>query len=302
MPHAWATMRDWLHERLQMHFDVDQAIANGTFVLEDGSLITAHEAYRPHTFIWFHRELREEVPVPGAIHVVYRDERILVVDKPPFLSSIPRGRHVTQSVVVRLRAELGLPELTPMHRLDRVTSGLLLLATEQRWRGAYQSMFQDGAIHKRYRAIAPLRDDLDYPVTVRSHLTKQHGVMRAEEVPDLAPNSESIVELIREVPASEAPAAFEATDWPGKQVNEDRLAEYRLTPVTGKTHQLRLHLAGLGIPIVGDPLYPVERDVAIDDFNIPLQLLANELRFTDPIDGSERAFTSARSLPLASEI
>lgn len=312
-PAKWATLRDWLHERLHMHFDVDQAIEAEQFVLSGGRPVRASDAYTPHTFVWFHRELREEATVPGEVHVLYRDERILVVDKPPFLSTIPRGRHVMQSVVVRMRAELGLPELTPMHRLDRVTSGLLLLATEQRWRGAYQTMFQDGRIQKRYRAIAPLREDLDMPTTVRSHLTKQHGVMHAEVVPGAEPNSESIVELLGALPTSVTPRAFPAlassdpryqNDAPGETGAEGdgglppRLAEYRLTPVTGKTHQLRIHLASLGIPIVGDPLYPVERDVAIDDFSIPLQLLANELSFTDPIDGTERHYVSERKLPL----
>lgn len=278
-----------------MHFDVDDAIEAGQFVLEDGRAVRADDTYTPHTFVWFHRELREEAPVPGDVRVLYRDKRIIVVDKPPFLSTIPRGRHVMQSVVVRMRAELGLPELTPMHRLDRVTSGLLLLASERQWRGPYQSMFQNGAIKKRYRAIAPLREDLALPTTVRSHLTKQHGVMWAEEVPGLEPNSESIVELTREVPAESITAAFPRLD---DTARPERLAEYRLTPITGKTHQLRIHLASLGIPIVGDPLYPVERDVAIDDFRIPLQLLANELSFVDPIDGTARRFVSDRKLPL----
>lgn len=278
-----------------MHFDVDRAIDEGQFVLEDGRPVQSGDLYTPHTFVWFHRELREEATVPGEIQVLYRDERIIVVDKPPFLSTIPRGRHVMQSVVVRMRAELGLPELTPMHRLDRVTSGLLLLATERQWRGAYQSMFQDGGIEKRYRAIAPYRGDLALPATVRSHLTKQHGVMWAEVQPDLPPNSESIVELVGELPVGTRPAAFPLLP---DDYKDRRLAEYRLTPVTGKTHQLRIHLSSLGIPIVGDPLYPVEREVAIDDFRIPLQLLASELRFVDPIDGTQRSFESEQTLPL----
>ncbi len=101
--------------------------------------------------------------MPGEIHVVHRDERLIVVDKPAFLSSIPRGRHVRQSVVVRLRDELDLPELSPLHRLDRVTSGLLMLATERRWRGSYQTLFQDNAVRKTYRALAPVRADLELP-------------------------------------------------------------------------------------------------------------------------------------------
>lgn len=297
--HRWATMRDWLELRLKGHVDVDDWLADGRFVYQDGSPVGAQDHYRPHTFVWFHRDLPDEATVPGKVHVIYRDERIVVVDKPPFLSSIPRGRHVVESVVVRMRAELGLPELTPMHRLDRVTSGLLVLTTERQHRGTYQSMFMRGEISKRYRAIAALREDLAEPVTVRSHLAKQHGVMCAEEIEGREPNSASIVELEAELPAAVMPPMFAPLDATGAPLAEvPRLASYRLTPLTGKTHQLRMHLWKLGIPIVGDPLYPVEREVAIDDFSIPLQLLASELDFVDPVDGTEHHFVSDRSLPL----
>lgn len=303
-------MRDWLADRLHGHLDVDAALAAGRFVTEDGTPLRPDARYRPHTFVWFHRELPAETPVAGEIRVVYRDDRIVVVDKPPFLSSIPRGRHIRESVVVRMRAELGLSELTPMHRLDRVTSGLLLLATERRWRGAYQSMFMRGEVQKRYRAIAPLREDLRLPVTVRNHLSKQRGVWQAEVLPGREPNAESVVELAAELsrgveppgyPASAETASgfrFETGSGSASDAAGARFAEYRLTPRTGKTHQLRMHMWGLGIPIVGDPLYPEVRSVALDDFRAPLQLLASELSFRDPVDGAQHCFVSERKLPL----
>jgi tRNA pseudouridine32 synthase/23S rRNA pseudouridine746 synthase len=204
----------------------------------------------------------------------------VVIDKPPFLSSIPRGRHVVQSVVVRLRAELQLPELSPLHRLDRVTSGLLVLATERRWRGAYQSLFQRNEVTKVYRALARPAPELELPVTVRNHLRAQPGSWQGEVVPGAAVNAESLVE------------------WDGECGGAGR---YRLTPRTGRTHQLRLHMLGLGIPIQNDPIYPTVQDVSVHDFRRPLQLLAGELAFTDPIDGTARAFGSVRRLPLLPE-
>lgn len=271
----------WLRDRLPERVDVAGMLADGRFVYGSGDAVCEDHPYTPHTFVWFHRELLDEVEVPGTIHVVHRDERIVVVDKPAFLSSIPRGRHVRESVVVRLRDELGLPELSPLHRLDRVTSGLLMLGTQRRWRGAYQSMFQAGTVHKTYRALAPWRDDLALPVTVSNHLQKIRGAWQVEVVPDAPVNAETLVEL-------------ESRDG-------DR-AVYRLTPRTGRTHQLRLHLHGLGIPIVDDPLYPAVLDVEVDDFSSPLQLLASELSFTDPVDGSLRHFESVRRLPLGAPL
>lgn len=273
-------MGTFLTDRLPEQVDVAGMLANGTFVYDDCSQVRAEDPYRPHIFVWFHRKLRAEVTVPGEIVVLHRDERVVVIDKPPFLSTIPRGRHVAQSVVVRLRAELGLPELSPAHRLDRVTSGVLLLTTERRWRGAYQSMFGDRAVTKTYRALAPLRADLAEPLVVRSHIHKARGVLQADEVPGAPVNAVTTVQLVAE---------------------QDGHGVYQLSPETGRTHQLRLHLASLGIPIVGDPLYPQVRDISIDDFSEPLQLLAADLQFVDPIDGLPRTFSSNRRLPLTGQ-
>lgn len=273
-------MASWLRHKLPAHVDVSALLTDGRFVYGDGRPVQDTDPYLPHTFVWFHRDLRDEVEVPGSLRVVHRDERIIVVDKPAFLSTIPRGHHVRQSVVVRLRHELGLPELSTLHRLDRVTSGLLLLAVERRWRGPYQVMFEHGTVRKTYRALAPFRSDLTLPTTVRNHIQKTRGTWQAEVVPGGEVNAETLVEV---------------------EARVGDLAIYRLTPRTGRTHQLRLHLNGLGIPIVNDPLYPVVHEIAIDDFSRPLQLLASELSFTDPVDGSDRTFVSSRRLPLLAE-
>lgn len=278
-------MGDWLRGTSPEGVDVDGMLVDERFVYDDGSVLLADDVYRPHTFVWFHRDLREEPEVPGEITVLHRDERLVVVDKPPFLSTIPRGRHVMQSVTVRLRDELGLPELTPLHRLDRVTSGVLLLATERRWRGPYQTLFESRRVRKTYLALAPRRADLTFPLTVRNHIAKTRGVWQAQVVPGAPVNAITDIEVESDVGSAG-----------GSQVGD--LAVYRLTPHTGRTHQLRLHLHGLGIPIVGDPLYPEVLDVSVDDFSTPLQLLASTLEIVDPVDGRERRFVSARRLPI----
>ena len=252
-------------------------LAQDRFVRDDLSPVREDDPYTPYTFVWFHRDLRDEPVVPGELPVIHRDERLVVVDKPPFLSSIPRGDHVRQSVVVRLRDELGLPELSTLHRLDRITSGVLVLATEQRWRGPYQVLFERGEVRKTYRALAPYLPELEEPVVVRNHIRKERGDVRAEVVPGAPVNAETLVEL---------------------ESRDGDLAVYRLTPRTGRTHQLRLHLNGLGAPIVDDPLYPVVREVSVDDFTRPLQLLASELELDDPVDATVRRFTSVRRLPI----
>lgn len=276
-PAPWHTMREWLIHKVGEFIDVDEFIRAERFVYASGDAVSIADAYRQSTPIWFHRELPGEAPVPGEMPIVFQDERILVVDKPPFLSTIPRGKHILQSAVVKLRARLGMPELTPAHRLDRVTSGLLLFTTERRWRGPYQSVFQQREAHKIYRALARTDASLTWPVTVKNHLVKHEGTHRVQVIEGAAPNAISTIEVERVLGDT---------------------SEYRLSPLTGKTHQLRQHMLSLGLPIVGDPLYPTERAVALDDFSDPLQLLAAELSFTDPVDGSARHFVSARALPI----
>lgn len=272
-------MGAWLRDHVDARVDVEGLLSQRRFVYADAHPVGDGDPYRPHTFVWFHRDLRDEPVVPGRLAVVHRDDRIVVVDKPAFLATVPRGRHVVQSLVVRLRDELGLPDLTPMHRLDRVTSGLVVCAVEPRWRGPYQSLFADGAVRKTYRALAPWRAELSSPTVVRNHIAAIPRTGRARVVAGAPVNAESLVEL---------------------EERRGALAVYRLTPRTGRTHQLRLHLRDLGAPIVDDPLYPVDLGIDVDDFSRPLQLLASELAFLDPVDGAQRHFVSTRTLPLRS--
>lgn len=249
--------------------------ARGLVVGTDGTPVAPDAAYVPGMYVWFHRELPYEVPVPFPLELVHRDEHIVVVDKPHFLATTPRGSHVTETALARLRRELGVPALGAAHRLDRLTAGLVLFTVRPEERGAYQSLFRDRQVRKEYEAVAPYDAALPLPRTVRSRIVKERGVLAAYEV-EGEPNAVSHIELV------------------------DRragLGRYRLTPTTGQTHQLRVHMSTLGVPILGDPLYPeVAAPVPAGEFRHPLQLLARALDFTDPVTGVEHRFRSTRVL------
>ena len=242
----------------------------GEVVLPDGTVVSGTMVLPAGAHVYFYRELRDEVPVPFDIPVLHRDDDIVVVDKPHFLATMPRGRHVAQTALVRLRRELDLPELSPAHRLDRLTAGVLLFTTRRERRGRYQTLFSRGEVRKTYLARAAVNRDLALPRLVRSRIVKRRGQLQSVEETG-EPNAETLIEHMGD-------------------------ALYRLTPRTGRTHQLRLHMASLGMPIVNDPLYPDVVDVAPEDFSRPLQLVAHSLEFMDPLGGHQRQFVSRRTL------
>lgn len=265
-----------LGEELASRFgpEVAAKAVAGEVVDQRGAVLDPATVLPAGAVVYLYRELRDEVEVPFDIPVLYQDDDILVADKPHFLATMPRGRHVAQTALVRLRRQLGLDELSPAHRLDRLTAGVLLFTKRRELRGAYQTMFARGAVDKTYLARAAVDPWVALPREVRSRIIKRRGDFQAiEEAGE--PNAVTFVELL----------------------SADGL--YRLTPRTGRTHQLRVHMAALGLPIHGDPLYPRVISVAGDDFSTPLQLLAQRLEFDDPFSGARREFVSARRLSAA---
>ncbi|WP_234104066.1 pseudouridine synthase, partial [Streptomyces venezuelae] len=194
---VWGTVRDHLLDRYGAAVGagrIEEMLLSGRFVGTEGPVDGA-EPYAVGRYLWFHRDFPAETPVPFPIGVVHRDERIVVADKPHFLATMPRGRHVTETALARLRRELGLPYLQPAHRLDRLTAGLVLCVVRPEDRGAYQTLFRDRRVRKEYEAVAPYDPAVGLPVTVRSRIEKERGVMAARELPG-EPNAESRIELV----------------------------------------------------------------------------------------------------------
>ena len=275
-PGAWATVLDWLVERFPM-VSREAWIARmqaGRVVEGDGTPLVPDRAYAKDLRVWYYRELPAEPAVPFEAQVLFRDDWLVVADKPHFLPVIPSGKYVQETLLVRLKRELGIESLVPIHRIDRGTAGLLVFAVQPHTRNAYQRLFERREVRKTYEAIVHWPAPRGLPAVHRSRLVS--SFMRSDEVPG-EPNSETGIELL----AAEGP-------W----------AHLRLTPVTGRKHQLRAHCAALGVPIANDTIYPVFWPEGSDDFARPMQLLARTLAFTDPVTGAERRFESARRLSM----
>ncbi len=282
----WPLLIDHLSDRLPR---IDRAewlarMQAGSVLGEDGQPLAPDAPYVGGARVYYWRELPKEDPIPFAATVLFEDEHLVVADKPHFLPVTPGGRYVRETLLVRLKAQLDCVDLSPLHRIDRETAGLVLLAKRPQDRDAYQSLFRTRQLDKVYEAVAPWREGLVFPLTRQSHILEdEQAFYRMREArPDegLAPNSETRIECIH---------------------REGERALYRLHPISGKRHQLRVHMLGLGLPIEGDQFYPVVRrgpDEA-ENFAEPLQLLARGIAFTDPVTGQPRHFASVLRLTLA---
>lgn len=267
-------------EALCDHFPaIDRAqwldrIARGRVLDERGAVITLATPYRPGQRIHYYREVVNEQPIPFDEVIVHADQHLVVADKPHFLPVTPAGGYVEQTLLRRLMRRLDNPQLVPLHRIDRATAGLVLFSANPASRSAYQALFRERRIEKRYEALAAPLPSLTFPLCRRSRIVRGEPFFRMHEVAG-EPNSETRIEVIKRGTAH----------W-----------RYALYPVTGHKHQLRVHMAALGAAILHDTFYPELADVASDDYRRPLKLLARELAFVDPLSGEARRFTSSANL------
>ncbi len=249
-------------------------MARGEVVDAAGTALAPASVLQRGMRIWYYRELQAETPIPFEEHILHLDAHLVVVDKPHFLPTTPGGRFLHESLLVRLKHKLGEAQLTPIHRLDRETAGVVIFSRRADSRGVYQSLFQQRSVSKVYEALAAPLPGRAFPFTHTSRIEQGTPFFRMQEVAG-EPNSETLIDMI----GMQAEAAL-----------------YRLAPRTGRQHQLRVHMAAIGAPIVNDSFYPHALPCKGDDFAHPLKLLARAIAFDDPLTGERRQFASTRVL------
>ena len=276
----WRYLLEFLEERFPgIGGDVWKSRMRAGKVIDgNGEPLGVDSPYRSGVFIFYYRELDQEETIPFEASILYRDEHILVADKPHFLAVQPAGRFVKETLLVRLKKELDLPDLVPVHRIDRETAGVVVFSHNRRSRGAYAALFQRRETEKMYEALAGALKEQDFPMMYKSRLVPGEPFFRMAEV-EGAPNSETIIEM---------------------QEKRGNAVLYKLRPITGRKHQLRVHMAALGAPIINDTFYPDLQPLRPDDYDHPLKLIARSVSFRDPVTGEQRLFVSERKLQYTS--
>lgn len=277
-PGPWATVFEALcaHFRAVPRAAWRDRMARGRVLGDHGHILTLETPYRVGLEVHYYREVVDEPRIPFDETVLHGDEHLLVADKPHFLPVTPGGAHVHETLLARLIRRTGNADLVPLHRIDRETAGLVLFSTSPATRAAYQALFRERRIEKHYEAIAPALAHLEFPLVRRSRIVPGEPFFRMCEA-DGVPNSETRIDVIER-----------GEGW----------WRYALQPITGRKHQLRVHLAALGAPIRDDPLYPEVRYREAGDFAAPLQLVATEVAFVDPLGGAEQRFESRHRVEL----
>lgn len=252
-----------------------ERIREGRVLDDQGNPITAETGYFPSKRIFYFREIENEPAIPFAEQILFQDDEILVACKPHFLPVIPGGRYVNECLLNRLRRRTGIDGLVPIHRLDRETAGVVIFSVNIKTRGLYHELFMHGKVDKTYHALAEVNQPpLKNQWVIENRIIRGDPRFRMKIAPGAA-NARSYIQLL--------------------EINGNR-GLFRLQPVTGKTHQLRLHLSSLGFRIIHDRVYPDLQPETHDTFDQPLQLLAKRVRFRDPVSGESREFQSEREL------
>ena len=272
----WATVAEFLIQRFPGVPEPvwQQRLSAGDVVDDAGQPVTAQCLYTPLRRLYYYRAVLDEPHIPFDEVVLWQDEHLLVIDKPHFLPVLPSGKYLQETVLTRLKNRLGLDALSPIHRIDRDTAGLVLFSIQPATRDAYQALFRERQVNKTYEAIAPWNPALPWPVRRETRIVQSAHFMQQMEVQG-PPNTLTYITPL--------------------QVH-GQFARYELKPVTGHRHQLRVHMAALGLPIVGDGIYPTLTPEGQVDYARPLQLLAKTIEFVDPLSGVVQRFESQRAL------
>ena len=250
-------------------------ILQGKVLDEAGVAITPETPFAPQQRLFYFREAAEEALIPLAEKILFQNDELLVACKPPFLPVTPSGPFVNECLLNRLKSKTGNSNLAPLHRIDRETSGLVLFSCNKATRGRYSELFMTGRIEKTYAAQSLLRHcPKTSEWTVDNRLVKAEPWFRMQAVAGEV-NARSRIKLV----------AF----------RENR-AQFLLYPLTGKQHQLRIHMSGLGFSIMNDRYYPDLLPKQADSLDNPLQLIARRLKFIDPVSGRGMEFESEREL------
>jgi tRNA pseudouridine32 synthase/23S rRNA pseudouridine746 synthase len=253
-------------------------LSRGDVINDQGQALSLAQAlqspYLAQGRLYYFREVPQEAAIAAQEQVLYQDEHLLVVDKPHGLPVVPSGAYLAETVLVRQKKRLGLDTLVPIHRIDRDTAGLVMFSLQAPSRAAYAALFSQREIQKTYEAIAPWRADLAFPLRRASRIVPGPHFMLQQEV-------QGTVNAITDIDILE---------------QQGELGRYRLRPITGRRHQLRVHMLGLGLPLLNDGLYPVLTPESHMQAGGPLQLLAKTLAFTCPVTGQQHHFESTLSL------
>ena len=266
-----------------------QRFLDGSIFNAKGVDMTSNQSLLGETHLHYYRYVAHEPTLPFKAQIIFQDENLVVADKPHFMPVTPSGPYLQQSLLVQLKQTLCLPELSPIHRIDRETAGLVLFSVRSQDRNAYQELFRLRQVQKTYEAIAGIPESSPlqpvFPLTYKSTLVKDAQFFKMREL------------TAAEYSSSEP---YNSKTWIDcvEILESSGLARYILKPITGQRHQLRVHMNALGLPIQGDQFYPLVKNLASekDNFEQALQLLAKTISFVDPLTGISREFSSELKL------